>query len=174
MCIVGIDTTVFINFLVWKEGFEKFLEALKRENKEVYGYEEEVRNKAIEWAQRINLVSYKDIPVDLYDRIAEKYPGLNEGEIILLAFLFIKKSKGRNCCFISDDESAREAGRREEFLPCCVSQYKVGGTIGILNFLYKVYEYEEEFIENVFKEMKSAGNYLPNKWNYNLDMCENW
>ena len=162
---------MFINFLEWREGLEKFLETLRREDKEVYGYEEEVRNRAAEWVGKINLVSYKDIPTDLYDEIAEKYPGLNEGEIILLAFLFIKKSEGRNCCFMSDDKSAREAGRKEGFLPCCVNKCKVGGTIGILNFLHRIHKCEKELIEKVFRKMKDEGNYLPEQWDYNLESC---
>jgi len=166
-----MDTTVFINFLMWQQGLNNFLRILSQENKEVYGYEEELKNKAKIWVGKINLVSYKDIPIDLYDEIAKKYPGLNEGEIVLLAFLFIKKSQGRNCCFMSDDESAREAGEKEGFLPCCVNNCKVGGTIGILNFLHSILGYEKEFIEKVFREMKKAGNYLPERWEHNLKNC---
>ena len=162
---------MLVNFLVWQQGFEEFLKILNEENKEIYGYEEEIREKAPYWLDKINCIDVQEIPLEVFEEIRNKYKNLHDGEIFILSFLHIKREEGRNCCFMSDDYAARKAGAAENLLPCCVKNCKVGGTLGILNLLYKYSNYDKSVIDGYFNTKKNQGNFLPENWIEDLDNC---
>lgn len=162
---------MLVNFLVWQQGFEEFLKILNEENKEIYGYEEEIKEKAPYWLDKINCIDVQEIPLEVFEEIRNNYKGLDDGEVFILSFLRIKRKEGRNCCFISDDYAARKAAEAEKFLPCCVKNCKVGGTLGILNLLYKYCRYTKSEIDKYFDNMKKQGNFLPENWIKDLDNC---
>ncbi|RUM58416.1 MAG: hypothetical protein DSY59_00375 [Persephonella sp.] len=156
MLKICIDTTVFKNFDTEKELLKEFLKEINSEN---YAYEGEKNYIDDEFSEIIKkFVSEVDIDLDIFLEIKSKYPNLHDGEVCLIAY-----SIQYNCCFISDDKKARKKAENERIHPCCIQNYFIGGSIGIILACRDLLNLiTNEKAEDIYISMKSK-NRLPNK-----------
>ncbi len=162
---ICIDTTIFKNFEVSKEELIKFFQKINSNNF-AYEGEKDLINKT--FFRVIHMfVSEEDVSLDVYLELREKYQNLDDGEICLMAF-----AKENGYCFISDDKKARKRAKRENIHPCCISNYNIGGSIGILLLCIELNLISKLDALKLYELMKNK-NRLPKKslTEFKLEEC---
>jgi len=162
---VCIDTTVFKNFSIAKDILLTFFNRIQSEN---FAYEGEKEYIDKSFYQIITeFVSEDDIELDIFLELKNKYPYLHDGEICLIAYCI-----QNNCCFLSDDKRARRKAKKENIHPCCINNYQIGGTIGILLACFYLGIISEIKLSDIYNEMKRE-NRLPDKsiLEFSLENC---
>lgn len=161
---ICIDTTVFKNYQKFPNLLIKFLEDLKSLN---YAYEDEKHLIENIFYKFLQFISEDDLSLDKFLELKNKYPNLHDGEICLIGY-----SIENNCCFLSDDDKARSKAKKENVFPCCLRDYEIGGSIGILLFLRDIIDFVPfEESKQIYENMKNH-NWLPNIDIYEIKLKE--